>query len=113
MDVRSSWILVIGESDSLTDVDLVVNRHSLANIGVTLNLALRADHGSALDRYECRDARIVSDAATVEIRERVYDDILVARLRAKSWAHSMSRSCVASPRVCRKSSWSRWRGRAR
>jgi hypothetical protein len=59
----------------MADEDLVLELNSLADECMALDLAVRADDDTPLDLDERANLRIVADAATVEVRERPYDDV--------------------------------------
>src|SRR3954468_6894473 len=62
---------VVREHHAVADEDLVFERHALADEGVARNLAARAHRGALLDLDEGADARLVADAAAVEVDEGV------------------------------------------
>jgi hypothetical protein len=60
----------------VSDEDFVFERHTVADERVTLNLAVGPDDRSSLYLDERTDTRVVTDAATVEVRERMHDNVL-------------------------------------
>src|SRR5215203_4364242 len=68
---RGARPTVVGEHHAVADEDLVFERHALADEGVARNLAARAHPHALLDLDEGADARLVADAAAVEVDEGV------------------------------------------
>jgi hypothetical protein len=67
---------VVHEHDAMPDEHLVFDLHPGADERVAGDLAAGADGHAALDLDKRPDARLVSDRAAVQIRERVDDDSL-------------------------------------
>ena len=65
-----SRIAVVDKSYSVTHEDFGFNCHTLANEGVTANLATIADTRALLNFNECADLRFVADLAAVQVHER-------------------------------------------
>ena len=59
----------------MADEDLVTELDPVAEEAVALDLAALADDDSALDLDERADTRPCADPASVEVRERVDDDV--------------------------------------
>src|SRR5215204_3172805 len=68
---RGARPTVVGEHHAVADEDLVFERHALADEGVARNLAARAHPHALLYLDEGADARLVADAAAVEVDEGV------------------------------------------
>jgi hypothetical protein len=60
---------VVGEHHAVADEDLVLNRHAVADEAVARDLAVRANHGTALHLDERADARVVADAAAIQVHQ--------------------------------------------
>src|SRR5215211_1881906 len=73
---RRTRELIVDEQDAMADENLVLDRDPCADERMALDLAPRTDHGIALDLHERPDARLVANAASVEVRERRDDDVL-------------------------------------
>jgi hypothetical protein len=70
---------IIDEHDPVSNEDAVTDFHAPADEGVALDFAGGADGGTALDLNERAYARVITDPATVEVREGV-DENLVPEL---------------------------------
>src|SRR5262249_59131865 len=68
--------LVVHEHHAVPDEYLVLDRDTVTDERVTLDLAIGPDDGAALYLDERSDPRVVTDPAAVEVRERVNDDVL-------------------------------------
>ncbi len=73
---RGSRVGVVDEEDAVPHEHLVLDRHAFADERVALNLATRAHGRVFLDLDERADAGVVADLATVQISERVKDDVV-------------------------------------
>src|SRR5581483_11694349 len=65
---RGGRELVVDEHDAVPDEHLVADLDAVADEGMALDLAAAADRGAALDLDEGADARLVADAAAVQVR---------------------------------------------
>jgi hypothetical protein len=72
--VGRARISIIGKHDAMTDKNLILNDHSLANERVGRYLASISDRGIALYLDEWTDEGTVADRAAVQIDERLVDD---------------------------------------
>src|SRR5579883_3084140 len=103
---------VVDEHHAVPYEDLVLDRYTLADEGVALDLAPRPDRGVLLDLDEGPDPALVADLATVEVNERVQDDVS-AQPDVRRDPEEVGR---IRPFVSRQTHWSRllgirWKGR--
>ena len=68
-------VQVVDEHHAVTDEHFILDRHPFANERVARNLAVRANHRVFLNLHERPDARIVADAAAIQIDEGIYPDV--------------------------------------
>jgi hypothetical protein len=69
-------VVIIDEHHTVADEDLVLDRHSLTDERMALNLAPRANLGVRLNFNKGPNPGFVADFAAVEVDERVEHDIL-------------------------------------
>jgi hypothetical protein len=60
----------------VSDKNLVLDCDSVADERVTLDLAVRTNHRTALNFDECSNASSCADAAAVQVREGIHDHSL-------------------------------------
>src|SRR5205807_2846714 len=73
---RRARVLVVHEAHAVADEHLVLDLDAVTDEGVAGDLAERSDDGSRLDLHEGADARVIADAAPVEVREGPDRDVL-------------------------------------
>src|SRR5262245_11072695 len=64
-----SWIRVIDEHDTMTNEDLILDRHTFADEGMTRNLAAAADNGVLLNFNEGTNLGVIADFTSVQVDE--------------------------------------------
>src|SRR5881227_1981867 len=94
---RGAGTAVVDEHDAVADEDFVLDADALADEGVARNLAARAYARALLDFDEGADARLVADAAAVEVDEAV-DSNVAAQDNVRSDAAKLSRHQTAPGR---------------
>src|SRR5262249_18581185 len=103
---------VVDEHHPVSHEDFVLDGYTLADEGVTLDLASRTDLGILLDLDEGPDPCVVADPAAVEVNERVQDDVF----SQPDVRRDPEETGRIRPFVSRRSHWSilrgtRWKGR--
>src|SRR5437762_12821750 len=63
-------VAVVDEHHAVADEDAVLDRHAPAHEAVARDLAVAADHRAALHLDERADARVIADAAPVQVDQR-------------------------------------------
>src|SRR5205085_1647086 len=81
---------VVDEHDAVADEDFIFDADALADEGVARNLAARTHAHALLDFDEGADARLVADAAAVEVDEAV-DSNVAAQDNVRSDAAELAR----------------------